>query len=162
MVTQPRPAKVLGTLTAVCAFGLAVSCTEEPPVAPAPEFSGTWSLVAVDNVPVPHAIAVLIDGSVRSVTGGQLIVRSRRRLDDTKHIVLQNGTAVLEDVVDTLTSPFSATATTLLVHRYGLLASDDWVDTGTVRGSILHLRARYLEPVHRTVQHVTLTYVKDP
>ncbi|MBL0940439.1 MAG: hypothetical protein IBJ03_16210 [Gemmatimonadaceae bacterium] len=150
---------VFACTTAVC---LVTACTEEPPTEPVPDFAGTWSLAAVDNQPIPRTIGTLIDGSVRSVTAGQIIVRSRRRLDDTKRIVLRRGTVVSEDFVDTLTSPFDATSNTVYVRRFGLLASDDWVDTGTVNGPVLHLRVRYLEPIHRTVQRVTLTYIREP
>jgi len=162
MVTRrARAALVLATLAA-----LPVACTEEPPTVQPPLVSGTWTLTAVDNQPLPRTIVVLLGGGVRAVVDGQIVVRSRGRLDDIKHITLVQGGVRLEDLTDTLTSPFSvsesASTVTLLVRRFGLLAADDWVDTATVSGNVMTLRARYLEPVYRNVQRVTLTYERRP
>lgn len=150
---------------------LAGACTEEPPTEPAPLFAGTWRLTAVDNQPLPRTIVVLLGGGVRAVVDGHMVVRSRGRLDDIKHITLVQAGTRFEDLTDTLTSPFTArvsqdnasgTVTTVFIRRFGLLASDDWVDTATVSGNVMTLRARYLEPVYRNVQRVTLTYQRTP
>jgi hypothetical protein len=116
-------------------------------------------LIAVNGAALPRNFETLLDGSQRGVVGGEITVRSRGRLDDTKRIALTRPNGVrAEDFVDTLTAPFSATETQLLIRRYALLAEDDWVDTGTVLGGNLELRVRYLEPRYRLVQRVVLSY----
>lgn len=154
------------TLAFIASASLLAACTEEPPTAQPPLLSGTWTLTAVDNQSLPRTIVVLLGGGVRAVVDGHIVVRSRGRLDDIKHITLVQGGVRLEDLTDTLTSPFSVSESgstvTLLVRRFGLLAADDWVDTATVNGDVMTLRARYLEPVYRNVQRVTLTYRRNP
>jgi hypothetical protein len=158
--------RALAALVLVTMAALLAACTDEPPTLQPPLVSGTWTLTAVNNQPLPRTIAVLLGGGVRAVVDGEIVVRSRGRLDDIKHITLVQGGVRLEDLTDTLTSPFSASESgstvTLLVRRFGLLATDDWVDTATVSGNVMTLRARYLEPVYRNVQRVTLTYERRP
>jgi len=138
---------------------LVVGCTEDPPVAPESPFTGTWVLETVNGAPLPRVFATLLDGSQRAVVGGEIVVRTRGRLDDTKRVVLQRPSGQrLEDVVDTLTAPFSSTPTQLYIRRYSLLANNDWVDTGTVSGESLQLRARLLEERFGTQRNVLLVY----
>ncbi len=158
--------RALTLLALVAMAPLLDACTEEPPTLQPPLVSGTWTLTAVDNQPLPRTIVVLLGGGVRAVVDGHIVVRSRGRLDDIKHITLVQGGVQLEDLTDTLTSPFavseSGATVTLHIRRQGLLAADDWVDTASVNGDVMTLRARYLEPVYRNVQRVTLTYRRNP
>lgn len=141
----------------------ATGCTEDPPVAPPVFFTGTWDLVAVNDVPIPIVREVFLDGSRRSLIDGRLVVRSRGRLDDLKQVVIERpGGQRLADVSDTTTSPFTATSTALFIRRYALLADLDWVDTGTVNGTTLTLRARYLERQVGPFDNVVLTYRRRP
>jgi hypothetical protein len=138
---------------------LVLGCTEDPPVAPESPFTGTWVLETVNGAPLPRVFATLLDGSQRAVVAGEIVVRTRGRLDDSKRVVLQRPSGQrLEDAVDTLTAPFSSTATQLYIRRYSLLANNDWVDTGTVSGESLQLRARFLEERFGTQQNVLLVY----
>lgn len=158
--------RAIAALAMVTISALLAACTEEPPTVQTPLVSGTWTLTAVDNQPLPRTIVVLLGGGVRAVVDGHIVVRSRGRLDDIKQITLVQGGVRLEDLTDTLTSPYaiseSGPTLTLLVRRFGLLAADDWVDTATVTGDVMTMRARYLEPVYRNVQRVTLTYRRNP
>ena len=158
--------RAFATLLFIASSSLLAACTDEPPTVQPPLLSGTWTLTAVDNQPLPRTIVVLLGGGVRAVVDGHIVVRSRGRLDDIKHITLVQSGVQLENLTDTLTSPFSVSESgsslTLLVRRFGLLAADDWVDTATVNGDVMTLRARYLEPVYRNVQRMTLTYRRTP
>lgn len=150
-----------GRVLAVCTtlVALLMGCTEDPPVAPVSPFTGTWVLESVNGAPLPRVFATLLDGSRRAVVGGEIVVRTRGRLDDTKRVVLERPTGErLEDVVDTLTAPFSSTDTQLYIRRYSLLANNDWVDTGTVSGGSLQLRARLLEERFGVQRNVLLVY----
>ncbi|MBP6771641.1 MAG: hypothetical protein KA154_01510 [Gemmatimonadaceae bacterium] len=156
---RARALLLVPLLSLAVALGGVSGCTEEAPVAPASPFTGRWVLIAVNGAALPRNFETLLDGSQRGVVGGEITVRSRGRLDDTKRIALTRPNGVrAEDFVDTLTAPFSATETQLLIRRYALLAEDDWVDTGTVLGGNLELRVRYLEPRYRLVQRVVLSY----
>ncbi|AMW03729.1 hypothetical protein [Gemmatimonas phototrophica] len=148
-----------GLALGAAVVALALGCTEDPPVAPESPFTGTWVLETVNGAPLPRVFAVLLDGSRRAVIGGEIIVRTRGRLDDTKRVIWERPSgARLEDAVDTLTAPFSSTPTQLYIRRYSLLANNDWVDTGTVSGESLQLRARLLEERFGTQRNVVLGY----
>lgn len=155
-----RFAAVVATALWCAAAWLAASgCTEDPPVAPPVLFTGTWDLVAVGTAPMPIVLETFFDGSRRLLVEGQLTVRSRGRIDDSKRTRITRGFGPpLADVSDTTTSPFSATSTALFIRRYALLADLDWVDTGTVNGDVLTLRARYLERQFGAFDDVVLTY----
>lgn len=157
-----RGRAVTGCLVAACAVALA-ACTEAPPVEPPPAFTGRWELVGVGSASLPLTLEVAIDGSRKRLIEGRLEVRTRGRLDDIKRIVWERPSgARVEDVTDTVTSPFTATAQALYLRRYALLAAADWVDTGTVADGELRLRARYLEQQFGPVRNLTLTYRKRP
>jgi hypothetical protein len=146
---------------AMGAFGGA--CTDTPPVEPPPAFTGRWELVGVGSAALPLTLEVALDGSRKRLIEGRLEVRTRGRLDDIKRIVWERPSgARVEDVTDTVTSPFTATAQALYLRRYALLAAADWVDTGTVADGELRLRARYLEQQFGPVRNLTLTYRKRP
>jgi hypothetical protein len=157
----------VGALLVAGALGGAVAlvgaCTETPPVEPPPAFTGRWELVGVGSAALPLTLEVALDGSRKRLIEGRLEVRTRGRLDDIKRIVWERPSgARVEDVTDTVTSPFTATAQALYLRRYALLAASDWVDTGTVADGELRLRARYLEQQFGPVRNLTLTYRKRP
>ena len=157
-----RGRAVAGCLVAACAVALA-ACTDTPPVEPPPAFTGSWELVGVGSAALPLTLEVALDGSRKRLIEGRLEVRTRGRLDDIKRIVWERPSgARVEDVTDTVTSPFTATAQALYLRRYALLAAADWVDTGTVADGELRLRARYLEQQFGPVRNLTLTYRKRP
>ena len=161
MSARRRIARGVGAL--LVAGALWGACTETPPVEPPPAFTGRWELVGVGSATLPLTLEVALDGSRKRLIEGRLEVRTRGRLDDIKRIVWERPSgARVEDVTDTVTSPFTATAQALYLRRYALLAASDWVDTGTVADGELRLRARYLEQQFGPVRNLTLTYRKRP
>lgn len=158
-----RPTVRATALAAVLVAALAGACTELPPEPPAATFTGTWELVTVGNAPLPLTLEVAFDGSRKRLVEARLEVRTRGRLDDIKRIVWERPSgARVEDVTDTVTSPFTATPEALYLRRYALLAASDWVDTGTVAAGELRLRARYLEQQFGPVRNLLLTYRQRP
>ncbi len=161
MVTTFMTSRSRQLRTLMLSLGIAVvsgACTEEPPVAPESSFTGSWDLIAINDRPLPYTYEILLGGGRRIVTGGEIVVRSRGRLYDIKRQSTPDG-----EFTDTLVSPFSASPTQLLIRRYALNASSDWVDTGEVFVTDMRLEVRELEPRFRTsLPNVSLMYRKRP
>ena len=159
---DPSLATLFGVHAGLCMGSIALCGSEEQQAEWLPKLR-RWELVGVGNATLPLTLEVAIDGSRKRLIEGRLEVRTRGRLDDIKRIVWERPSgARVEDVTDTVTSPFTATAQALYLRRYALLAASDWVDTGTVADGELRLRARYLEQQFGPVRNLTLTYRKRP
>ena len=154
----------MGLIAASCVTAVVTACTENAPAAPESAFTGTWDLVEVNGAALPFVISSnSLDGSRRLLIAGQIVPHTRGRVYDVRQTVWQRVNGQRFDfVTDTTTSPYSATPSELLVRRYALLASSDWVDSGAVNGTQLQLRSRYIDQQFGPFWNVRLTYTRRP
>ena len=118
------------------------ACSDSTPPEPN-ALTGRFELASVNGADLPIVLFTGIDGSSRLLVAGSFDFRTRGRFIDVRTIQQRSPTGVLGAMHDdSATFAYRLVNDTLFVQHPLPVESDSYVDTGTVNGGALSIKAR--------------------